>query len=967
MKSSPVPQVDSEPAQSAIIGDITNLTVVLVDDSECGDWLEFTAQEQLWELERYNNYKDALDAVQSSKVGCVIDGSTVSGGDSARFLASVRSLDLSIPFLFWASDADAETLRDVLSQPHTTHVPRCSEGVSDNVLLTQINEELRDHYIQDIVDIQVDAIENVMDGIGIVDPSGKYVYVNKAHADVYGYASPEDLLGNSWKMCYHQEGIEKLESLVFPEVEEHGEWTGEIQGRREDGSAFPTEVSLTSLDGGGLICVVRDVSSRFEYQNELEVEQERSTKLLDVVPDPIVVVDPVSATIEESNMAARDVYQTTFQLDGTDLYELPPDRDRDRAEELFQHIYQSGGGYHREYFDGEPIVLETVQGETVPVSINAELIRVQNRDLVHAIIRPIGEQVEYENRLKSLNALVTELLEHDGVSGVSQTVVETAVEDLGYSSCGLFEFDSDSVRLQLLDSCGEMPSGLITEPTFGADGSNAWEAFRDGELMIYDGVEISNSAASEDVSIGSEIIVPLGDEGVLFLSDAGSDSFDPVDIETAELFGSAVESALSRAENIHSVHEKHKQLQNEQEHLEYVNDLNEQLRSIHHALVSADSRSEIYTSVVDSLTEIDDFMGAWISYTDRKHEEVVPVEAAGVPDWYLDEMNFDLNSSQPHLSAQVSESGQPDAISNIASGLKKAPEWRKESVDYGVRSLAAVPIVYDGVGFGVLVVESQVSSRFDAQTVDILAEIGLLAGFALNAVSQQQSLMNEGSVEMEFDMTGEVGVLSSIAQMLGASVLVHNVIPTADGSYLIHCGVDDPTISVSGFIEAAPSHREVVDVDDIYGDPVLFEVTVRGESLPTKLGGHGVNARELEARADGSYRFKLTVPPELTQTRFVDEVKDYFPNADIESHEASSSTYTVPWNTILGDVLTKIELDTLRTAYVRGYFLTGGDTGEEIAESLGISQSGFSKRIRRSQEKLNKVLWGDSPRIPNKK
>jgi GAF domain-containing protein len=75
--------------------------------------------------------------------------------------------------------------------------------------------------------------------------------------------------------------------------------------------------------------------------------------------------------------------------------------------------------------------------------------------------------------------------------------------------------------------------------------------------------------------------------------------------------------------------------------------------------------------------------------------------------------------------------------------LKNAPAWRKEAVDYGVRSLAAIPIKYDGVSFGVLVVESQTSSRFDTQTVGVLSEIGLLTGFALNAISQQQSLMNE--------------------------------------------------------------------------------------------------------------------------------------------------------------------------------------------------------------------------------
>lgn len=964
MKYAASPSPDSRPATSAAIRNVVESTVILVGDSKGGDWLASAAADQLWDLERYDCHEDALGAVRAGEVDCLIDGSSVSASSNADFLATVRSIEPSLPFLLWTSDPDAELLRDILSEPNTTFVPRAVGSISDGVLLNQINEELRDRYIQNIADVQINAIENAMDGIAILNSDEEYVYVNEAHAEIYGYDNSEKFIGDTWRICYRPQEVNWLERGAFPQLDEEGEWAGECTARREDGTLFSTEVSLTSLEDGGLICVVRDISSRHEYQHELETERERFSKLLDAAPDPIIVVDPVERTIAESNMAARDIYQTPFELEGTGLYELPLEKDRDRAEELFLHIYESGGGSHREYFDGEPIVLETVQGETVPVSINATLVRIDDRDLIHAIVRPIGEQLEYEDGLKTLSGVVTGLLEHDRVSDVAQMVVESAVEDLGYASCGLFEFDSDAVRLQLLDSSGPMPEGIVTEPTFGVDGSNAWEAYRDGQIKIYNGVTLSGGM---DDSVGSEIIVPLGDEGVLLLSDCGGEEFDPVDIEIAELFAAAVESALSRAEKVSSVREKHKQLRNERKHLDYVNDLNEQLRAVHHALMNADSRLEMYASVVDSLTEIDDFLGAWIGYTDRKREEIVPVESSGVPDWYLDEMDFDLYSNQPHISAQVSTSGMPDAISNIASGLKNAPAWRKESVDYGVRSVAAVPIANDGVGYGVLVVESQLSSRFDAQTVDVLSEIGLLTGFALNAISQQHSLMNEGSIEMEFDMRGEAGVLSSIAQELGSSLLVHNVVPTTEGSYLIHCGVSDSTISVSEFAEAASTHGRVSDVNDIYGDPILFEVTVCGESIPTKLGGHGMNARELVARPDESYRFKLTVPPELPHTRFVEEVKDYFPNAEIECQEATSSSYTVPWNTILGDVLTEIELDTLRTAYVRGYFVTGGDTGTEIAESLGITQSGFSKRIRRSQEKLNKVLWGDSPRIPYEK
>ncbi|HKK66644.1 MAG TPA: ATP-binding protein, partial [Bacteroidales bacterium] len=47
-----------------------------------------------------------------------------------------------------------------------------------------------------------------------------------------------------------------------PEFSKKGRWRGEATGMKKDGSGFPQEVSLTALDNGGLICIVRDITER---------------------------------------------------------------------------------------------------------------------------------------------------------------------------------------------------------------------------------------------------------------------------------------------------------------------------------------------------------------------------------------------------------------------------------------------------------------------------------------------------------------------------------------------------------------------------------------------------------------------------------------------------------------------------------------------------------------------------------
>jgi PAS domain S-box-containing protein len=126
------------------------------------------------------------------------------------------------------------------------------------------------------------AMEAAMDGVAVLDDGGRYVYVNREHARLYGYDEPSAMEGTSWRDVYEPGERARVESEVMPEVAAEGEWRGEAVGRRLDGSEFHQELSLSRLDDGGLVCVVRDVTDRkrrerrlAERRAELERQNER--------------------------------------------------------------------------------------------------------------------------------------------------------------------------------------------------------------------------------------------------------------------------------------------------------------------------------------------------------------------------------------------------------------------------------------------------------------------------------------------------------------------------------------------------------------------------------------------------------------------------------------------------------------------------------------------------------------------
>ncbi len=110
------------------------------------------------------------------------------------------------------------------------------------------------------------AMEASRDGMAILGPDGRYGYVNLAHARVYGYDAPGELVGRSWHELYGPDERARIAGEVMPELAREGHWRGEASGLRADGAEFPQEISLTMLEGGGLVCVIRDITERRELQ-----------------------------------------------------------------------------------------------------------------------------------------------------------------------------------------------------------------------------------------------------------------------------------------------------------------------------------------------------------------------------------------------------------------------------------------------------------------------------------------------------------------------------------------------------------------------------------------------------------------------------------------------------------------------------------------------------------------------------
>ncbi len=117
---------------------------------------------------------------------------------------------------------------------------------------------------------QAAAITSSMDGIGILDDRLDFTYSNDALAKLFGHTDPSSIVGTNLCDLYEPPEQVRFVTTILPIVQQRGRWRGEATGLKHDGITFPQEISLTAIDGGGLVAVVRDITERTYAEEQIK-------------------------------------------------------------------------------------------------------------------------------------------------------------------------------------------------------------------------------------------------------------------------------------------------------------------------------------------------------------------------------------------------------------------------------------------------------------------------------------------------------------------------------------------------------------------------------------------------------------------------------------------------------------------------------------------------------------------------
>lgn len=200
-----------------------------------------------------------------------------------------------------------------------------------------------------------------------------------------------------------------------------------------------------------------------------------------------------------------------------------------------------------------------------------------------------------QSGLSAFTTGVSEILEADSEREVCDLVVKNASAIFDVQLAGMWVYDSDARELQLTAQTPKADELFGTNVVYEPGNSVSWQAFENNEVFHFAAAN-DTEEYNDDSIVQSEIIIPVGEYGVINIASQEQSYFTEDDIELAKTFGTAVNDALRQINEKHALRVQNERLE------EVISFVSHDLRN---PLNVADGRIELALQQSDSpaLTE----------------------------------------------------------------------------------------------------------------------------------------------------------------------------------------------------------------------------------------------------------------------------------------------------------------------------------------------------------------------------
>ncbi|MFB6165795.1 MAG: bacterio-opsin activator domain-containing protein [Haloarculaceae archaeon] len=409
--------------------------------------------------------------------------------------------------------------------------------------------------------------------------------------------------------------------------------------------------------------------------------------------------------------------------------------------------------------------------------------------------------------------------------------------------------------------------------------------------------------------------------------------------------------------------EREQTLTDQNERLERLNRINAVIRDVDQALVSATTRAEIEEAVCDRLAAADAYRFAWIGRERHADGTIEPRAAAGPFEEYLEEIT--VRTDETPLGQGPAGRAHRERESQVVEDVAVDPTfepYRATASEYGFRSVASIPIVYEDTLYGVLTVYADEERAFGEVERAVLEELGETIGHAISGLQAKQALMTERVTEVTVQLHGDGSFVAGLSTAVGGPVTVEAAVFQADESFLHYAtAADADADAVRAVADADPDVEHCRIVTD-HEDACALAFALSAPGLYQTVSDHGGRVQSFEA-TDGAATATVELPASSDTYEVLEALRRRFADVSLlAQREAERSVQTrQQFRETLTDRLSERQHAALEIAYYAGYFdWPRESTGEEVAASMDVTPPTFHKHLRLAERKLVATVLADA-------
>ena len=324
-----------------------------------------------------------------------------------------------------------------------------------------------------------------------------------------------------------------------------------------DARFWETSLAPVIVDGEvvRIVGIARNVTEQAERERDLEATNQRLESLIEATPLSVMELDSDGAIIRWNNEAEHMFGWSEEEVRG----EFNPIVPAEQEAEFTTLLQRALSG---ERIRAKEIRRERKDGSELDLLLSVAPITGPDGEAtsVLAVLEDITEQKQLEARLRSLQETAQDLSGAESSEEIGSIAVDAAAGILDLEITGIWEYDEREAALVPITETPAARDLFDDSPRFTAGDGLALDAFESGETQVYDDVQTEGEPHNPDTEIRSEIIVPLGEYGLMSTGSVSPRVFSETDVDLFRILGATVEGALARASREAELHRQNERL-----------------------------------------------------------------------------------------------------------------------------------------------------------------------------------------------------------------------------------------------------------------------------------------------------------------------------------------------------------------------------------------------------------------------